>query len=257
MLQESFSKIYSNNQNFSKIDHKNINSKLLSNIILNRINLNLKNLLVIYKNFLTRKKMKFFYIWKKNKSLLNTIDFELKDKKKIYEKTINDSNQKLKNLSKKKEDLKTEEQKLITSEQKKQEQKKQLTQSINDLLKKSKTIKKDVELLEKENEKLNKINGNNILNIDKNNVVNREYDAKKQELENILNQEREKELNLDKNLQDFANYLDQQLNMYEQRAKQVINERKKQNSLEVSTGEKNEEMKLDGNNEGIKANSKF
>ena len=199
--------------------------------------------------------MKYFYIWKKNKSLLNAIEFEMKDKKKVYDKTINDSNQKVKILSKKKDDLKTEEQKLITSEQKKQEQKKQLNQSINELSKKLITLR---ELLEKEKEKSNKNKGNNILNLDKNTPVNSEYDLKKQELENILKQTKEEELITDKFLQEFANIFVQQLNTYEQKAKQLLNEKKKQNSLEISAGEKNEEEKRDsGNNDGIKANSKF
>ena len=257
-LQECFSKLYSINQNSSKIDHKEINSKLLSNIIVNKINSSLKNLLLIYKNSIWRKKMKYFYIWKKNKLLLNTIELEMKDKKKAYDKVINDSTQKLKNLSKKKEDIKTEEQKIITSEQKKQEHKKNLNQSINDLTKKLKTIIKDREFLEKEKEKLNKNNGTNFINIDRNSAINREYDTKKQELENVLRQAIEEEYMKDKYIQEFANNFDQQLNMYEQRAKQVINERKKQNSLEISTGEQNEEAKHDsGNNDGIKANSKY
>lgn len=228
------------------MDRKEINDKLISNMILNKINYHLKNLFFIYKNCDFMKKIKYFYIWKKNKMLIIALENEIKDKKKIYDKQINESNLKIKNLNKKKEDCKNEEQKLIISEQKKQEQKKNYTQSINDLNIKLKKLKKENESLDKEKDLLSK-NLNNI------NVVTKDPDPKRQELENILKQEKENELIYDRNLQEFAYSFKNQLAFYEQKAKQIINEKKKKNSLEISGGGGEQEM----NNGDIKANSKF
>lgn len=94
----------------------------MTQIIFHKIENSSKNIYYIYKVFRYRKKIKYFELWKRYAFLCKTLDNEL-NLKNSYDKKINELNKQIKDMNKRKDILKQDENKINSSVQKKKNKK--------------------------------------------------------------------------------------------------------------------------------------
>ena len=232
----------------SYISQNEINKILISHILYHKISTSLKNIFFIYKNAKFRKKFKYFEFWKRYISLCSSLEVEINSKN-SYAKKINDLDKKIKNENKKKENLKSEVEKIRQSVQDKEEQRNKsvqdkeeqrnikqknitnLTNMYNQLQKEkdpNKTIKNN--LLNTKNDR-SYLNTNTNTNT-QNSIKTKESGEKIMELENNLKQMKEEELNNDRHFKNFVNNVENNLSKFEMKALGILGQ-KRQKSVEI------------------------
>lgn len=231
----SYLKYYPNKGKEKPMDQKEINKMLMTQIIFHKIENSSKNIYYIYKVFRYRKKIKYFELWKRYAFLCKTLDSEL-NLKNSYDKKINELNKQIKDMNKRKDILKQDENKINSSVQKKEEQKIKCQKNIKNLTTKCKKLQKEKEINKNGNNIMNVKNTNNSsnnVNINTNSTKKKESEEKRMELESNLRQMKEEDLMNDKNFKNFVNTFENNLNYYESKAQEILRQ-KRQKSLEIS-----------------------